>query len=387
MSSTSILPSQPLTAANRPWRVPTPMGILDQGAIPQIDFQFIQRLEEGTLQTFSRARLPVQIIETTPGPWFCQLTVEAAQGVGQGFLGRFRSQKLAIQKSISDQTNFYVKQISTPIPRRPRLEILAFSPDNQSIPLQPVLSSPAYQQAAGNLIIPLGVDLSGQPSVADLTTLPHLLIGGTTGAGKSVFLNSLLAGLLCHYTPDQLRFLMCDGNTVELCPYEMIPHLVGEVATQPEEILPLLDWLRAEIHHRLEVIAWGARNLPYLVVVIEHTFIFTQASSRVSSLLAEILPVAPQVGAHLIFTDSYPDFKVLPAMVKQLIPARVCFSVASPDASRLVLNQPGAEELYGHGDFLFLPALNQPAQRYHACMLSRREFLRLLHFWKDQAPR
>ena len=386
MSSTSILPPHPLTAANTPWRVPSPMGILNQGSIPKINSQSIQRLHEAITQTFSLARLPVQIIETIPGPWFCQLIVEAAQGTGQGFLGRFRPQKFAIQKSISDQTNFYVKQINTPIPHRPRLHILAYNLDAPSILLQPVLTSPAYQQAAGNLMIPFGVDISGQPVVADLTTFPHLLIGGVTGAGKSVFLNSLLAGLLCHYSPDQLRFLMCDGNTVELSIYQGIPHLVGEVVTQPDGILPLLNWLRDEIHHRMEAIAWGIRRLPYLVMVIEHTFIFTQASSGVSSLLTEIMPLAPQARVHFIFTDSYPDAKVLPTAVKRLIPARACFSVVSAGASRMVLNQPGAEELSGHGDFLFLPAFDQPVQRYHACMLSRREVMRLLHFWRDQIP-
>ena len=386
MSSASILPSHPLSAVNTPWRVPPPAGILDHGDIPKIDSQSIQRLHEAITQTFSLARLPVQIIETIPGPWFCQLTVEAAQGAGQGFLGRFHPQKFALQKTISDQTHFYIKQINTPIPRRPRLQILALNPVIPSIPLQPVLISPAYQQATGNLIIPLGVDLAGQPVVADLTTFPHLLIGGITGAGKSVFLNSLLAGLLCHYSPDQLRFLLCDGNTVELSPYGAIPHIVGEVATEPGEIIPLLDWLRAEIHHRREAVAGGGIKIPYLVMVIEHTFIFTQADRRVSSILTEILPLAPQAGVHFIFTDSYPDAKTLPTAVKHLIPARVCFAVASPNASRMALNQPGAELLHGHGDFLFLTAENQSLQRGHACMLSRHEFLRLLHFWKAQAP-
>ncbi|HWQ84127.1 MAG TPA: FtsK/SpoIIIE domain-containing protein, partial [Anaerolineales bacterium] len=307
--------------------------------IPKIDSQAIQRLQEVILQTFNQAGLPVQIIQTIPGPWFCQLTIEAAPGAGQGFLGRFRPKKFAIQKTILDQTNFYLMQIDNPIPRRPRLKILALNRDIPSIPLQPAVTPPTYQQITGNLIFPLGVDLSGEPVSADLTTFPHLLVGGTTGGGKSVFVNSLLAGLLCRYSPDELRLVLCDGNTVELSPYQGIPHLAGKVATQSKEILPILDWLQAEVQQRLEAISSVRQELPYLLVVLEHTFIFTRADPRVSSLLTVLLPLAPRARVHFIFTASYPDAKVLPTAVKRQIPARVCFSVVDPEASRMVINQ------------------------------------------------
>jgi len=385
MSQNLSLPIHPLTSSNATWRVPPASGILDHNAFPHTDPQAILKLQAVTLQTFNRAKLPVQIIETIPGPWFCQLTVEALPGSSQGFLGRFRAQKFDIQKTILEQTRFYLAQIDIPIPRRPRLYILAVNPDLPPIPLRPVLTSPVYQQATGRLNIPLGVDLAGQPVVADLAAFPHLLVGGTTGAGKSVFVNSILAGLLCRYSPNELRLLLCDGNMIELFPYRAIPHMIGEVATKPNEIYPLMSWVEAEISRRLEYMGVGSPHWPSLVVVIEHLSSFTPAKSRLSGVLERILPLAPQAGVHFIFTDSYPDAKILPAAVKRQIPARACFAVPQIQASQTVLNRPDALNLIRPGDFWFQAGAEQPLQRVQACMLSRREFLRLLHFWKDQA--
>ncbi|MBN1666474.1 MAG: hypothetical protein JW862_05280, partial [Anaerolineales bacterium] len=198
--------------------------------------------------------------------------------------------------------------------------------------------------------------------------------------------NSILAGLLCRYSPNELRLILCDGNTIELFPYRAIPHIIGEVATKPTEIYPLMSWVEVEISRRLEYMGSGGQHWPSIVVVIEHLSTFTQANSRLSGLLERILPLASQAGVNFVFTDSYPDAKVLPTAIKRQIPARACFAVPQIQASQTVLNKPDALNLIRPGDFLFQVNADLPLHRLQACILSRREFLRLLHFWEAQMP-
>jgi S-DNA-T family DNA segregation ATPase FtsK/SpoIIIE len=394
-------PQHPLMSTGLVWRVPPAAGILDRGPEPLPAPGEIRRLREAIERAFGWFNLPVKVVETIPGPWINQFYIEALPGEAQGFLGRFRKRQPELWKTLRQETGESLLRIQTPEARRARLCVQVLNPQLPPIQLRWVMTSQAFQQAQGRLKIPLGVDLAGQPASADLASLPHLLVAGITGGGKSVFVHSLLASLLCQYSSEDLRFLLIDHEIIELHFYQGIPHLAGMVLGEGRDTLSCLGWVEEEVRQRLALLqarltanleAYNAssspevgRRLPYLVVVMEHVFDHLEADPYLAGLLARILPQAPLAGVHFVVTDSGPSARSMTTAVLNWLPARACFYVNNTQSSRQAIGQPGAEYLLGHGDFLFRAGPDQPVQRLHACLLADREFNRLLHFWEDQA--
>jgi len=276
-----------------------------------------------------------------------------------------------------------------------------------------VLSSQAYEKSEAALRIPLGVDVNGQPFVSDLTRMPHVLVAGATGAGKSVCLNSIITGLLFQHDPRTLQLVLVDPKMVELAMYNGIPHLVMPVVTEAKKAARALRWAVGEMEKRYKLLAQvGARNintyndrvaggklppaegeekpperLSYVVVVVdEFADLMVQVPGEVEEPIARLAQMARAVGIHLVLATQRPSVDVITGVIKANFPSRIAFRVASKVDSRTVLDMNGAENLLGMGDMLFLPSGKADPYRVHGAFVSEEEATRVVEFWRAKAP-
>ena len=268
------------------------------------------------------------------------------------------------------------------IPGKSTVGIQIPNPNREAISLRELLESDAYQRSQSKLTLTLGKTIHGEPYVADLATMPHLLIAGSTGTGKSVGLNSMLTSLLYRATPDEVRFIMIDPKRLELGMYEEIPHLLSPVVVDPKKAANALRWAVREMEERYKTLAAeGVRNieqynrnvrniiaergsadeeapklLPFIVVVIDELAdLMMVASNEVEESICRLAQMARAVGIHLILATQRPSVDVITGLIKANLPSRISFRVSSKIDSRTILDGNGAEQLLGKGDMLFLP--------------------------------
>jgi S-DNA-T family DNA segregation ATPase FtsK/SpoIIIE len=251
------------------------------------------------------------------------------------------------------------------------------------------------------MAIALGRDVSGAAVIDDLARLPHLLIAGATGAGKSVCINALIACLLCRNTPDDLSLLMIDPKRVELSIYGGIPHLIAPVVVETDRVVGVLQWVAREMERRYKVFAKvGARNIdtynelalardetkmPFIVVFIDELAdLMLVAPDEVERLICRIAQMARATGIHLVIATQRPSVDVVTGLIKANFPARLSFAVSSQIDSRVVLDTPGAEKLLGSGDALYMAPDSPKLVRIQGCYVSDAELNRLVSFWKGQ---
>jgi S-DNA-T family DNA segregation ATPase FtsK/SpoIIIE len=278
--------------------------------------------------------------------------------------------------------------------------------------LREVLSSSASETSDAALKIPLGVDVVGQPFVADLTRMPHVLVAGATGSGKSVCLNAIITGLLFQHGPTSLQLVMVDPKMLELSAYNGIPHLVMPVVTESRKASRALRWAVSEMEKRYKLMATcGARNiaayndkvaageaptapgseappdrLSYIVVVIDELAdLMLTAPQEIEEPIARLAQMARAVGIHLVLATQRPSVDVITGVIKANFPSRIAFQVASKTDSRTVLDMNGAENLLGHGDMLFTPAGKPEPYRIHGAYVSEEETARVVEFWRAKA--
>ena len=264
----------------------------------------------------------------------------------------------------------------------------------------------------------LGKDILGQPKVADLARMPHLLIAGATGAGKSVFINCLVLSILYRSTPEQVRILMVDPKRIELSAYSDIPHLLYPIITNPKEATAGLRWAVREMERRYELLAeLGVKNiesfnrrladkgplrapegidnggrefldpLPYVLLFIDELADLMMVSSKeVEGLITRLAQMARAAGIHLVLATQRPSVDVITGLIKANFPSRISFKVASRVDSRTILDQQGAEHLLGNGDMLYVPPDSTGLTRLHGAFVSEEEIDRVTGFWKNQAP-
>ena len=275
-----------------------------------------------------------------------------------------------------------------------------------------VLGSDSYQRTKGNLRIALGVDVNGNPRGADLTTMPHLLVAGATGAGKSVYLNVLITSLLFEKGPDQLRLLMIDPKMIELAAYNGIPHLLMPVITDPKKSARSLRWAVGEMERRYKMLAkCGARNidsfnkkvegpsppadddgkafepLPFIVVVVDELAdLMLTVANEIEEPIGRLAQMARAVGIHLVLATQRPSVDVLTGVIKANFPSRIAFQVSSKTDSRTILDMNGAENLLGRGDMLYLPGGQPQPLRVHGPFLDEADTARVVDFWRERAP-
>jgi S-DNA-T family DNA segregation ATPase FtsK/SpoIIIE len=298
------------------------------------------------------------------------------------------------------------------IPGKSTVGIQIPNVSREQISLRELLESDTYRRSTSKLSIALGKTIHGEPYVADLATMPHLLIAGSTGAGKSVGINGMLTSILYRATPDDVRMIMIDPKRLELGMYEDIPHLLTPVVVDPKQAANALRWAVREMEERYKTLAAeGVRNidqfnrnvqqalteqrtpkdgqdpkpLPFIVVVIDELAdLMMVASNEVEESIARLAQMARAVGIHLILATQRPSVDVITGLIKANMPSRISFRVQSKIDSRTILDSNGAEQLLGRGDMLFLPPASSRFIRLHGPYISEQESARLASFLRKQ---
>jgi S-DNA-T family DNA segregation ATPase FtsK/SpoIIIE len=267
--------------------------------------------------------------------------------------------------------------------------------------LRPIIESQAFRKIKSPLAVALGRDVSGAPVAASLATMPHLLIAGATGAGKSVTLSSMVACLAFNNPPERLRLVMIDPKLVEMTRFNGLPHLLGNVEVELERIVVVLRWVTHEMDERYKLLSeTGVRHLddynrkmrrarkdplPYIVVFVDELAdLMTLTAAETEHTITRLAQMARAVGIHLVVATQRPSTDVVTGLIKANFPARISFAVASQVDSRVIIDQVGAEHLLGRGDMLFLdPKLGHPV-RVQSCFVSDREIEALVNYWQTE---
>ncbi|WP_461243307.1 DNA translocase FtsK [Secundilactobacillus muriivasis] len=356
-----------VTTAARGYQFPSP-DLLTPPVVPdetELD-EWIEHQGEVLDETLQAFHVDAHVVDWTIGPTVTQFQVHLALGVKVNKITNLTDDlKLALAaKDI---------RIEAPIPGKTTVGIEIPNPKTRPVMLSEVLRSDAFKKSKSPLTVALGVDLFGQPQVTDLRKMPHGLIAGATGSGKSVFINSLLISLLYKATPADLRLLLIDPKAVELAPYDGMPHLLAPVISDPKAASAALKWAVNEMDDRYErLAAAGVRNieqyneraelteeyglkLPYIVIIIDELAdLMMMASSEVQDYIVRITQKARAAGIHLLIATQRPSVDIVTGTIKNNIPTRVAFMVSSQVDSRTIIDTSGAERLLGRGDMLYL---------------------------------
>ena len=365
-----------------------------------------------------------KVSEVKPGPVITMYELEPAPGV-----------KINRIANLADDLALALKapsvRIVAPIPGKAAIGIEIPNAERDAVYLRDAVDNEAFAQAKHRLPIAMGDDTAGMPVIADLARMPHLLIAGTTGSGKSVFLNALICSLLFKAPPDEVKFLMIDPKRLELAAYEGLPHLLHPVVVNPKEAAAVLRWAVEEMENRYRIIGeTGEKSidkfnrfverkqqgrerileesqarlpmdeaaeaepkplpgkLPYIVIVIDELADLMMVAQRnVEESLTRLAQMARASGIHLILATQRPSVDVITGIIKANFPTRVSFQVSSKVDSRTILDQLGAERLLGQGDMLFMPPGTSKLQRIHGAFVSDREISRIVSFIrKQEAP-
>lgn len=364
-------------------------------------------LIEKTLAEFG---IPARVIGFKIGPTVTQFAVEPGFVEKQAVEGEQSRQKVrvaqiaALARDLALALSAERLRIQAPVPGRPYIGVEVPNAQSAIVRLKPILESDAFFRMNSPLTVALGRDVSGLPVVADLGRMPHLLIAGTTGSGKSVCIAAITACLVMNNLPEDLRLVMIDPKMVELVRFNGLPHLYGRVETDLQRILGVLRWTVAEMDRRYKLLeASRARNLdsynrkarrrkdvevlPRIVVFIDELAdLMMSAPEETEPVLVRLAQMARATGIHLVVATQRPSTDVVTGLIKANFPARLSFAVASSVDSRVILDTVGAEALLGRGDMLFLPPDAQSALRTQGVMVSDQEVERVITFWQKQAP-
>jgi len=381
------------------WKLPDFDTILNPNSKTSVhDNMDIERAKviEDTLASFDA---PAHVVEIHRGPTITQFGLEPDFVETRKGKMRVRVNKIT---SLSDDLALALAasriRIQAPVPGRKYIGIEVPNTEAELVSLRQGIESKSFKQAKGFLKFVLGKDVAGKPISVDLAAMPHLLIAGTTGSGKSVCLNAILSCLLLHRTPNEMRLVMVDPKRVELTGYNGIPHLLTPVIVETEKVVGTLQWMSREMDSRYHKFAEvGARNivdfnamqpkkLPYIIVVVDELAdLMMMAPEETERNLNRLAQLARATGIHVIIATQRPSVDVITGMIKANFPARISFAVVSGVDSRVILDQPGAERLMGRGDMLFQAPDAPASKRLQGVFVSNAEIQRLVHFWTRQA--
>ncbi len=377
-----------------------PLSLLDETTGVAADADGLRATARTLEATLASLGVPAEVVDIEVGPTVTRFGVVPGYTERGGETRRVPVARIAALKhDLALALAAPTIRIEAPIPGRAMVGIEVPNAQSAAVGLRALLGDKGYRQAAKDhaLQVVLGRDVSGAVAMADLARLPHLLVAGSTGSGKSVGLNVLLASLLFRNTPATLRLVLVDPKRVELSRWGRAPHLVAPVVTDPAEVVGALRWLVAEMERRYAALAEvGARDLtsynralrpgtppePAIVAVLDELAdLILQLGAEVEPALVRLAQKARAVGIHLIVATQRPSTDVLTGLIKANFPARIAFAVASATDSRVILDAPGAEALLGRGDMLFLaPDAPQP-RRIQGAYLGDDELARLMDFW------
>jgi len=388
------MPNEPV------WVLPDPHEILEpvlEVADDSDNDRQRARVIEETLKSFGA---PAHVVDIRRGPTITLFGVEPDFVESRSGKTRVRVSKIT---SLADDLALALAaariRIQAPVPGKGYIGIEVPNRQVALVSLREVLFSSAYEKLDSPLKMALGKDVAGKAIAADLTAMPHLLIAGTTGAGKSVCINDILAGFLLTMTPDELRLVLVDPKRVELTGYNGIPHLLSPVIVDAEHVVGALEWMMREMDSRYRKFSeTGTRNiadfnalcektaqkkLPYLLVVIDELAdLMMLAPDETERTITRLAQLARATGIHLIIATQRPSTDILTGLIKANFPARIAFAVASSVDSRVILDQPGAERLLGRGDMLFQAPNAAAPVRIQTAFISDIEINRLAAYWR-----
>ncbi|MBN8582739.1 MAG: DNA translocase FtsK 4TM domain-containing protein [Anaerolineae bacterium] len=386
------------------WKLPDMADILDEGTEAKVNDEFIQqraRLIEETLASFGA---PAQVVAISRGPTITQFGVEPLfLETRGGVRTRVRVSKIA---SLSDDLALALAapriRIQAPVPGHSYVGIEVPNEEMARVALRDILEGETFKNYKKPLAFALGRDVAGMPAISSIENMPHMLIAGTTGSGKSVCVNSILTCMLLYHTPDDLRLVLVDPKRVELTGYNGVPHLLGPVVVEMDRVIGALQWITREMDKRYHMFAQvGSRNitdynakmklkgekkLPFLVIVIDELAdLMMIAPDETEKTITRLAQLARATGIHMILATQRPSVDVVTGLIKANFPARIAFAVASNTDSRVILDQPGAEKLLGRGDMLYQAPDAPAAARLQGVFVSDGEIHKLVEFWRDQA--
>ncbi|MBI4789359.1 MAG: DNA translocase FtsK [Chloroflexi bacterium] len=406
-SPAPAIPSPP--TIQREWRLPNISDILEESAEQEISQQEIRGKVRIIEETLSHFGVPAKVLEVNQGPTITQFGVEPGFIEQKGVDGKVHRVKVKVSRISALQHDLELAlaaapiRIEAPVPGRSVVGIEVPNLQVGMVSLRGIIESETFAKIKSKLRIALGQDVAGQPICADLATMPHLLIAGATGSGKSVCVNSIIAALLCTTTPTEVQFVMIDPKRVELVNFNGIPHLQRPVVNEVDGAVGALQSAVEEMDKRFKLFAQkGARNieiynhmvedqptekLPFFIVIVDELAdLMMVAANEVEHTITRLAQMARATGIHLILATQRPSVDVVTGLIKANFPARISFAVTSQIDSRVVLDSPGAEKLLGRGDMLYMASDSSKLLRLQGCFVSDRELEKLVTYWKGFTP-
>ncbi len=384
-----------------------PLDLLKESPYPGASEADVERKAYIIEETLASFGVPAKVVSTSQGPTVTQFGVEPGYIDGRGEGERQRKVRVSKITSLNKDLALALAsapiRIEAPVPGRSVVGIEVPNSEVSLVALRGVMESEAFQKAkeGSSLTIALGRDVSGQPVIGDLALMPHLLIAGATGSGKSVCLSSILTCLLLQSSPSRLRFLLVDPKMVELVHFNGLPHLAKTVVREVQEACFALRGVMKEMDRRYREFAKaGIRNiehynslcekrgeepLPYIVVAIDELAdLMMVAPDEIERLICRLAQLSRATGIHLIIATQRPSVDVVTGLIKANFPARICFAVSSQVDSRVVLDTAGAETLLGRGDMLYMAPDSSSLVRLQGCLVSDGEIAKVVAFWQRE---
>jgi S-DNA-T family DNA segregation ATPase FtsK/SpoIIIE len=384
-----------------------PLDLLDEPQDGGVSKEEVERKADIIEETLDEFGLPVKVVEVRHGPVVTQFGVEPGYLEKTGPDGEPWDRKVRVGQVSSLAQDLALAlaapslRIEAPVPGRSVIGIEVPNDVVARVYLRSVMASKAFSKIKSPLAVALGQDVSGAPVAADLAKMPHLLIAGTTGSGKSVCISSMVTCLTFNNSPERLRLVMIDPKMVEMIRFNGLPHLLGNVEVELERIIGVLRWVTREMDRRYELLAEaGARHvddynqqmkasrqeiLPYIVVLVDELAdLMMMAASETEHTITRLAQMARAVGIHLVVATQRPSTDVVTGLIKANFPARISFAVASQTDSRVILDHVGAESLLGRGDMLFLNPESGLPLRLQACLTTDREIEALVDYWRQE---
>jgi len=381
-----------LTAASDPdWQVP-PMNLLSQKQ-DKADAGDVEGNAQIIQDTFANFNIDVEMEGANIGPRVTQYTMKPPSNVKL-------TKITALDNNLALDLAAHSIRMEAPIPGKRAVGIEVPNVKAATVTVASVMNSAQWREVTNPLGFVIGKDIAGTPVVGILDKMPHLLVAGQTGSGKSVMINTLLTSLLYRNSPAELKLILVDPKQVEMAPYNDIPHLLTPVITEPEKCISALKWAVAEMERRLKTFAnvskrniaeynmvEGEENMPYIVIVIDELAdLMMMAARDVEALIVRLAQKARAAGIHLVLATQRPSVDVITGLIKANIPARIAFTVASQVDSRTIIDGVGAEKLLGMGDMLFSTSDMPKPKRVQGALISDPETLKICDFLRMQRP-